>query len=337
MADALANEVDCNSEKRQKQSVSEDTDTMQAMQAISKHDSSTPLLRLPREIRDQIYRLLLGDREACFQSIWADSDCKLRDISVVFANPITLNILSTCMQIYSEARLLPFTSNNFQGWFDEEDNLCDLEEKLLPYQRQAVRSMDLCTASDNFIQAQHLSLVTSFSGLRHLRLFMLLTFSDENSLVSTEEQQAVLAVALKDAHCVFSYFRRFSLPSLSVEVHSLDISLGTATERQTLRATIKDEVLKPWDKEEFKKRHLDRREKYKTELEEAVAKQKDLERIDTSEFEDFERGQWEEEQGERENDVYCAERHFRELDELMEGSWKMHQKKMISDGTETEQ
>jgi hypothetical protein len=88
----------------------------------------TPLLRLPAELRVQIWKYALGGK--MYQVYcWPSDNYHKNPTRVLNSERNYLSLLRTCRQIYQEARLIPFTSNcfrikneaGFQTWLDELD------------------------------------------------------------------------------------------------------------------------------------------------------------------------------------------------------------------------
>jgi hypothetical protein len=88
----------------------------------------TQLLRLPAELRVQIWKYALGGK--MFEVYcWPSYNYHKNPTRVLNRERNCLSLLRTCRQIYQEARLIPFTSNRFriknesgfQTWLDELD------------------------------------------------------------------------------------------------------------------------------------------------------------------------------------------------------------------------
>jgi hypothetical protein len=155
-----------------------------------RHEHNTrnsPFLRLPAEVRNQIYEHALGNNTLhifrhpnqprmtqtrlsckvcitpcpCTVRITAHlatwTDAHRRHHHICYANPfgyrLDLRFLQTCSQIYVEASLLPFTLNNLV--FAETELLPLFTDKLAPLQAAAITPLNL----DN---------ITAFPSLRNL-------------------------------------------------------------------------------------------------------------------------------------------------------------------------
>ena len=73
----------------------------------------SPLLRLPPELRNIIYADALGGHTFSMSLRWVEKDHPIARADN--APPHAFALLRTNRQIYSEARLLPFTANTFTG------------------------------------------------------------------------------------------------------------------------------------------------------------------------------------------------------------------------------
>ncbi|KAF2830992.1 hypothetical protein CC86DRAFT_272702, partial [Ophiobolus disseminans] len=75
------------------------------------NNQASPLLRLPSEIRNKIWHLVLGGK------LIRDTRYGIRDHSVLMLRPCErekpFELLRTCRQIYAETALLPFSANTF--------------------------------------------------------------------------------------------------------------------------------------------------------------------------------------------------------------------------------
>jgi hypothetical protein len=74
-------------------------------------DRTTPFLRLPPELRNRIYEYTLS-----FWLLGILNPWKPRTYVDKWYTDCNLSILSTCRQIYAEAKLLPFRVDVFAGW-----------------------------------------------------------------------------------------------------------------------------------------------------------------------------------------------------------------------------
>ncbi|KAF2118244.1 hypothetical protein BDV96DRAFT_643498 [Lophiotrema nucula] len=94
----------------------------------------SPLLRLPGEIRHEIWGHVVYDPRVDFFNYWKRINRQMDGY---------LNFLLVSRQIYTEARFLPFTLNTFHLKLDDLKPKGDLAKelpKLLPAQRNAIRS-----------------------------------------------------------------------------------------------------------------------------------------------------------------------------------------------------
>ncbi|RYN33813.1 hypothetical protein AA0112_g5632 [Alternaria arborescens] len=93
----------------------------------------SPLLRLPGEIRNEVYQYVLNEGAYHFMDddLWPMTECEER-----FA------LLRVCREIYNETRLLPFSLNTFS--FSNFQNFHRFIVKFTTAkQRQAIRALDI--------------------------------------------------------------------------------------------------------------------------------------------------------------------------------------------------
>ncbi|OAL55993.1 hypothetical protein IQ07DRAFT_639622 [Pyrenochaeta sp. DS3sAY3a] len=106
---------------------SSESDTLS--QSKSEIQQCSPLLDLPAEIRNMIYKYVLGNWTICaFSRTHRPAQYVIVDPFYTWhRNPPTnkLNVLSTCRQIYTEAYILPFSLNWFQIWFTDVSRFFD--------------------------------------------------------------------------------------------------------------------------------------------------------------------------------------------------------------------
>ena len=120
-----------------------------------RQNTTSPLLRLPSEIRNRILKLVFIQQERpCVRSmshIYTANAVPGQSESVHFGGylyltqhfrpwgrrSLHLQVLRVCRQIYAEAALLPFALNNFSC--ESPRALEEFERTLKPVQRQAIR------------------------------------------------------------------------------------------------------------------------------------------------------------------------------------------------------
>ncbi|KAF2132678.1 hypothetical protein P153DRAFT_382296 [Dothidotthia symphoricarpi CBS 119687] len=104
-------------------------DVKAKMEAITrKNQETSPLLRLPAELRNRIYELAIGGYEihpeTCSESDTLDMDCRQYNSSekTTMSWDKLFNLSYTCCQLHAETKLLPYQLSIFQityaGWFD---------------------------------------------------------------------------------------------------------------------------------------------------------------------------------------------------------------------------
>lgn len=124
------------------------------------NQSSSPLLRLPGELREYIYELALGHLHIHISTRLGRNPLEQRDDIRIFsyrAAPehcmsdnlyhrthytakLSIQLIYTCRQIYEEAKLLPYSLNVFS--FSKEVAFDWFIEAIRPVQRRAIRHME---------------------------------------------------------------------------------------------------------------------------------------------------------------------------------------------------
>ncbi|KAF2277408.1 uncharacterized protein EI97DRAFT_290545 [Westerdykella ornata] len=110
---------------------------------LFRENANSPLLRLPPEIRNMIFRYAVGgmtfDFTAC-ERPWLQ---RLRGWKPRVNNPIKncFSLLRVCRQIYSETALLPFSANTFHISEDQQEDFDDWLQDRLPIERDAITSL----------------------------------------------------------------------------------------------------------------------------------------------------------------------------------------------------
>ncbi|CAI6287124.1 unnamed protein product [Periconia digitata] len=114
---------------------------------ISKNNQlQSPLLRLPPELRNRIYKYALGGK-------------KLRPAGFIHrikyeqngrvTPPNFVALLSVCRQIYAEARLYPFLLNTFEFINTEVEHIDEFAVFLTTQQQQSVKSVTMGIVEEN--------------------------------------------------------------------------------------------------------------------------------------------------------------------------------------------
>jgi hypothetical protein len=98
-----------------------------------KHHPESPLLRMPAEIRNKIFRYALGGRTLVIH----------RPDMITNREKNSLALLATCRQLYAETALVPFCANIFG--FQSDRALLNFMTHRLPVQRDAVASIQYHT------------------------------------------------------------------------------------------------------------------------------------------------------------------------------------------------
>jgi len=172
--------------------------------STAQNQNQSPFLKLPPEIRNQIFQLVLGgnlihifgegclhlvcphkdsEDEACEQYLRTskDEDYITRHrfcLSSKFdqAPLLSLSLLYACKQTYFEARCLPYSLNTF--FFHDSKSLQGFVSSLHAKQLHAISSVHLSMEvifrldAEEWQRPLSLSLINSFKGLEHLRIFI---------------------------------------------------------------------------------------------------------------------------------------------------------------------
>ncbi|KAH7076572.1 hypothetical protein BKA63DRAFT_412497, partial [Paraphoma chrysanthemicola] len=123
--------------------------------STARNAASSPLLRLPVELRNKIYAYVLtGNYPYPFNVMNSTMDPPKQGevsqaIRIMKEEPHPLALLSCCRQVHADAKLLPFELNVFE--FEVLGRLASNSEKvaavLLPFQRAAITR--ICTSDYN--------------------------------------------------------------------------------------------------------------------------------------------------------------------------------------------
>ncbi|KAF2420136.1 hypothetical protein EJ08DRAFT_702612 [Tothia fuscella] len=234
-----------------------------ANQATTTQNATHRFFQLPHEIRDTIYKLVVGDRRIPF------FHPQLED----------LNMLGTCPQIYHETCFLSFTSNTF---FGNDAHLRYLQSTLFPAQAR----------QDGQFNWHWPSLIpASFTGAQHLNLLVNLDFRHVRYYNRNDTDRCAVAR---------SYFQKFGEVEMErnkpivywCNSTSMLPWAWTAEEKSDLATWIKEDILKTWDEDEFQNEEIARRavgvNKIKTKLgslehKQVLSKQATIEHLDVVE------------------------------------------------------
>ncbi|KAF6231943.1 hypothetical protein HO173_009780 [Letharia columbiana] len=113
--------------------------------------TSSPLLSLPLELRLQIFAHTLSLTPRLKPSFPTDTNEKRH----LFYDHVENSLLLVSRQIYQEARLLPFQSNTFifaKTYGSSIVSAIKLLEKLLDWQREAVRSVEIAVVGREIVE-----------------------------------------------------------------------------------------------------------------------------------------------------------------------------------------
>lgn len=142
----------------------------------TKHNRQSPLLGLPAEIRNEIWKLVLGGKEYRATSITGGT-YKLSSSPLEPTHAMAL--LRTCRQIYAEAALMPLAHNTMS--FEYLSVIKVAINKLKPHQRKNITCIKINLLSPNcvhqlgpsYIMNKRVSLPRILPGLKeiHVRIF----------------------------------------------------------------------------------------------------------------------------------------------------------------------
>lgn len=136
------------------------------LRSATLNDAKSPLLRLPAELRNQIYIYAIKSRPYEFSIIKPNSPNRRARIKHR-ANGVAL--AQVCRKLYHETAMLPFILNSFfcANWY-----VCEVLHKLLtPSQRAEVRELGVKVAGDRFWATRPYLYVVRDEGFRLSRHF----------------------------------------------------------------------------------------------------------------------------------------------------------------------
>jgi hypothetical protein len=142
------------------------------------HNSNSPLLRLPAEIRNQIYNYVIGRHHYEIRTRGSSGiTYYLSPGSASSPSWREQNGLSqTCRQLHHETSALPFRNNMFGIRMMEDHSTLNKWMGLLqPYQASAIQSIYFCL----FTYAKSLetlkTLLSNFSGIKGVRTWIIIS------------------------------------------------------------------------------------------------------------------------------------------------------------------
>lgn len=146
--------------------------TLPATEAISISNASSPLLRLPQELKDRIYYYLYGGFHFKIYLCWNQDKCFLRGEPVRFGYK---HCLTTCRQIYLEARNKLYSANTFVFAFFEPSCLFLRSHHIVSYGGSAVRRIKLevsvtCRQDERKWNKMFHMLTETLNNVRHLHI-----------------------------------------------------------------------------------------------------------------------------------------------------------------------
>lgn len=139
--------------------------------ASAQHNSSSPFLRLPAEIRNQVYNYVIGgtvyrlrDTQRCGKARYLDT------YGFYWSEEIALS--QTCRQLHHETCLLPFQNNMFESTAAQSTlNLEEWMELLQPYQANAIQSIYWTLGRSTADLEALKSLLNSRQGIKKVKLW----------------------------------------------------------------------------------------------------------------------------------------------------------------------
>ena len=113
--------------------------------------TTSPLLRLPAELRNIIYKYALGGRVLRFSRAGSKNHSIFH--ADTYDNPRILGLLRACRQTYSETALLPYQLNlfNFVGWRPDEFRVF-LKMTSAEQIREIKCLVTYCSARDRYVR-----------------------------------------------------------------------------------------------------------------------------------------------------------------------------------------
>jgi hypothetical protein len=141
--------------------LNQSTQTKLTMHSAQMNQEYSPLLRLPAELRDKIYNHVLGVSYIELCRLYPCFVC--RQIAPDSLDPVWhfkghLPFLSTCWQIYTEAKLLPFILNPILGY--ASDMALFLHPAFKQWQLRAITELQIVVRRDQlFSTSKSMSLL----------------------------------------------------------------------------------------------------------------------------------------------------------------------------------
>ncbi|KAJ4372398.1 hypothetical protein N0V83_004172 [Neocucurbitaria cava] len=171
---------------------------------LTESNRLSPLLRLPAEIRNEIWKYALGGK--VYRGVFDDSKAPSTKLSLPRTEPAnTAALLRTCRQIYAETALMLCSLNKFS--FDFTADVCVGVRKLKSIQRRQIMSVQLellCPAGDparlcKMLGARHMYMPSkSFvNRLPCLKKICVSVFGAEVGVIGEEEIEEIKSLVQK--------------------------------------------------------------------------------------------------------------------------------------------
>ncbi|KAF2420133.1 hypothetical protein EJ08DRAFT_702609 [Tothia fuscella] len=227
------------------------------MKSITDINDTSPFFKLPREIRDQIYGLVLAGR--VLKPFPIRSGYPFSEPEEIRANHIAVGFLRTSRWIYHEASPLLCGANTFS--FLGVEALIRFVRLLKPVEQRAVHSIVL-RLPINSTKALNLTTIRALSGLRRLHVDLELyfrTFTYGPFFVKAYVQahsKLPNGAAAKSLHVL----SRCPLTHVRVEVfrghasYSGDLIFDwTGADMQKMAICVEQDLLSDWDEDKYQK------------------------------------------------------------------------------------
>ncbi|KAM0713751.1 hypothetical protein Q7P37_010713 [Cladosporium fusiforme] len=258
-----------------------------AKSARQHNATNSRLLTLPPELRNKIYRLVLGDNtihvydtidgpvrstfccsrfnddeygrvggaspdreEHSYQSCHSKA-CSTDLSHFLRQSPrsrIHLGILATCSQIYAEAALIPFAYNAFS--FCNDRDLVVFMSRLVPSQYQSIRA--ICLPGAGRCIFEKTDVWGKLSGLRRLSITVPIRSRKRDPCAHSRMILTTEKLKTSRGELIFESLKRLNLEFFQLNVvatNHLFRSCPTFVEYQAMTNVIELDVLKGWDEE----------------------------------------------------------------------------------------
>jgi hypothetical protein len=202
------------------------------MSSLERNARDSPLLRLPAELRNRVYELVLyegrynfaGNKYVDFDTGWESLD----GVKVYAEDHNRLSLLRVCRQLYCDTALLPFSLNTFVFRSRSIRELA--KESLSPLQAGAIESVHLYLETSVHTATPLTGLVFSKSG----RLYEDLPVSMADSYLPLRLLPGLRNIAVSIEKHGFTGYRDYTDADVARWIDTLSCCLHDGNERKVV-------------------------------------------------------------------------------------------------------